>query len=130
MRLLHVLNSPLMVTCDLLRVSYQTLSLQYVVMETMRDLEIGQVTQEDISNEVTVRISGLGVSNPSQAKVSLCLIENYPSACSGLGSLQTGDMFVFSVEHGVDSFVMRGLNLLSVRPFVISAQAIGRLEHD
>jgi hypothetical protein len=120
----------LLVALDLVRVSYNALSLQYIVASVMREVEVGSLTEGAVAVEISKMAQAAGMEFAANGSVSLCLVENYPGSCSGVAVGNPGDLMVLAINLELDSYALSALGLLTRRTISISTQAVGKIEPD
>ena len=119
-----------LVAFDLLRISFQALSVQYLAVGIMRQIEVGTITPNDIVNRLTASAKSAGVDLAKNGTVELCPVENYPGKCTGTQARTAGALMVLNVELQFDSYLLSALTLLSKNKIRYSAQVLGKIEPD
>ena len=118
----------LIISCDLMRVSYNALTLQFVVERTMREASLGTMTANNILQEVTTRANKLGVPL-SNSDISLCPANVASSSCSGVTTGSSNELMALRALVPTRGFLLgeKGFQLLSTN-FSLRAMALGRYE--
>lgn len=101
----------LLCTLELLRISYNSLSLQYICTEVARELSINAPTNSaEVKNAVETRLSAFGIDlNYSTDSVTFCPVRIYGASACPNGSFVAGKRLspmAFSVKKEIQEFIL------------------------
>ena len=116
----------LIVSFDLLRVSFNALTVQFVATRVIRQASTGALSSANIENQI-INLAGGGGVRLTRSDFSLCSIDSYPCSSVTLGN--PNETIVLSINIPV-----RGLMFgprpwqLSASQFNLSTSVLGRME--
>ncbi len=118
----------LITSFDLLRLSYDVLTLRYVTSTIMRRVVIGDMTSSQIEQELLRGAKVFGTELKSQ-DISLCQLSAYP--CSpGISAPFPGELMILEVRAAPRGLVMLGAGKLGLKRevFSVAFRVIGKIE--
>ena len=118
----------LLCTFDFLFISYQQLSLQYVLSQTMRDMTIFSFDTSTLRARIQAKLQPLGVTIAAADSVTLCPVEGLGTSSCAPNTVTSGaerELMILQVEKRMTNLLLTQ----TVYPnFRITAEVLGRNE--
>ncbi len=116
----------LIATFDLLRISYNLLTVQFVTSRVMRSAVLGDLSANQVQAQLTTEARAFGIEIKAE-NVSLCPIDIHP--CSGVQVGEAQELMVLNVRVPTSGFILGPKSLGIGRSiFNLSATNVGRME--
>ncbi len=116
----------LIVSADLLRLSFNILSIRFATSRVMRDVSIGGKTDAEIRQQMIDTASGYKI-NLVDENISMCRLSDYPCNPGQIMPVDPGDLFVFEVRIPMQGLIFGAIGIDN-RVFNQRASAIGKME--
>ena len=116
----------LIVVLDFLRISYNALTVQFVVANVIRQVSIGEMGNDSIQSAITRSAKKFGVPISTE-QIALCPVSQYP--CSAVVKPEANELVILQVQVPTNGLVFgNGLGQLSGGSFRLEGTALIRME--
>lgn len=111
---------------DLLRVSFNVLSLRFVAARVMRDVSIGTLNQWNLKNS-TINLAQKFGTTIERNQISVCELSDYPCTSGDVDLGDPGDLLILEIRPSVQGFILSHVTLVSTA-LDIKVTVIGKRE--
>lgn len=116
----------LIVSADLLRLSFNIVSMRFATSRVMRTVSLGTLTAGEIRTAMITTASDYKI-NLANENISMCRLADYPCAAGQIADVNAGDLFVLEVRIPMQGLIFGAIGIEN-RVFNQRASAIGKME--
>ena len=116
----------LIVGADMLRLSFNLLSMRFATSRVMRDVSLGDKSADDVKTAMLTAAHSFGVGL-EESQIAMCRLTDYPCTAGTISAVGPGELFVLEVQIPLEGFIFGSFGL-GKRVFNQRASVIGKME--